>query len=398
MTRRWKQPKRSESRASVRRSERARTRLTIAAVAAVLGLSLAAGGCGGGEQTGGGPGARVPVTVGQVVRRAMPLDFRAIGHVEAIETVAVKARVGGALQQIRFAEGETVEAGDLLFVIDPRPYRAALRQAEAQLAKDQAMLAKAEADVTRYADLVKQDYVTKEQYDQITADAASLRAAVEADRAAVETAQLNLGYCTITAPVTGRTGVLNVKVGDLIKANADAGMVTINQTRPIYVSFSVPAQRLAAVLAHRANRIEVTAALPGEEGPVANGRLTFVDNAVDTSTSTILLKATFPNSDERLWPGQFVDVTVTLGEQPDRVVCPSAAVQTGQQGRYVFVVGDDGTVEQRPVEVDRMDEHDAVIADGLSGGETVVTDGQLRLVPGAEVQILDDTSDGSDAT
>ena len=144
--------------------------------------------------------------------------------------------------------------------------------------------------------------------------------------------------------------------------------------------------------------IAVSAALPGEEGPVANGTLTFVDNAVDTSTSTILLKATFPNSDERLWPGQFVDVTVTLGEQPDRVVCPSAAVQTGQQGRYVFVVGDDGTVEQRPVEVDRMDEHDAVIADGLSGGETVVTDGQLRLVPGAEVQILDDTSDGSDAT
>ncbi len=340
----------------------------------------------------------MPVTVGQVVRKTMPLEFRAIGHVEAIETVAVKARIGGELQEIRFAEGDTVEAGAILFIIDPRPYRAALRQAEAQLAKDRAMLDKAESDVERYADLVTQDYVTKEQYDQIKADAAALRAAVEADRAAVESAQLSLDYCTITAPVTGRTGVLNVKVGDLVKANADTGMVTINRTRPINVSFSVPAQRLAAVLAHRDNRIQVAATLPGDVDPVAKGTLTFVDNAVDTATSTILLKATFPNAEEQLWPGQFVDVTVTLGEQPDRVVCPASAVQTGQQGRYVFVIDDAGGVEQRPVEVDRMDERDAVIADGLSGGETVVTDGQLRLVPGAKVQIRDRSADESDAT
>ncbi len=398
MTRRWKQPKSTGPRARTRASERARARLSTAALAAALGLSLAAGGCGGSEPVGGGAGAPVPVTVGQVVRKAMPLDFRAIGHVEAIETVAVKARIGGALQEIRFAEGDTVEAGAVLFVIDPRPTQAALRQAEAQLAKDRAMLAKAEADVKRYADLVTQDYVTKEQYDQIKADAAALRAAVEADRAAVESAQLSLDYCTITAPVTGRTGVLNVKVGDLIKANADTGMVTINRTRPIYVSFSVPAQRLGAILAHRGNRIDVAATLPGQSGPVANGTLTFVDNAVDTATSTILLKATFPNPDEQLWPGQFVDVTVTLGEQPDRVVCPTSAVETGQQGRYVFVVADDGSVEQRPIEVDRMDERDAVIADGLAGGETVVTDGQLRLVPGATVRILERPADGSDAS
>jgi multidrug efflux system membrane fusion protein len=192
--------------------------------------------------------------------------------------------------------------------------------------------------------------------------------------------------------------VLNVKVGDLVKANADTGMVTINRTRPIYVSFSVPAQRLGAILAHRDNRIEVAATLPGEDAPAETGTLTFVDNAVDTATSTILLKATFPNRDERLWPGQFVDVIVTLGEQPDRVVCPAAAVQTGQQGRYVFVVGDDNTVEQRTVQVDRMNERDAVIADGLSGDETVVTDGQLRLVPGATVDIKADPAGGSDAT
>lgn len=398
MTRRWTQPNRTGSGSRVRGSERARARLSTAGLAAVLGLSLAAGGCGPNEQAGGGGGMPVPVTVGQVVRKAMPLDFRAIGHVEAIETVAVKARIGGQLQQIRFAEGDTVEAGETLFVIDPRPYQAALRRAEAQLAKDRAVLDKAESDVKRYADLVTQDYVTKERYDQIKADAAAMRATVEADRAAVDSARLDLEYCTIAAPVSGRTGVLNVKVGDLIKANADTGMVTINRTRPIYVSFSVPAQRLGAILAHRANRIEVAASLPGEGGPVATGTLTFIDNAVDTATSTILLKATFPNRDERLWPGQFVDVTVTLGEQPDRVVCPTAAVQTGQQGRYVFVVGDDDTVEQRPVEIDRMDERDAVIADGLTGGETVVTDGQLRLVPGAEIQIMDGSPEGSDAS
>jgi multidrug efflux system membrane fusion protein len=362
-----------------------------------LVVALAAAGCRGADtQSGSQP--PVPVTVGLVVRKTMPLDFRAIGHVEAIETVAVKARIGGALQRILFAEGDAVEVGSTLFIIDPRPYQAALRQAEAQLARDQAMLDKAAADVKRYADLVAQDYVTKEQYDQITADAASLRAAVAADQAAVETATLNLEYCTITAPVTGRTGVLSVKVGDLVKANADTGMVTINRTRPIYVAFSVPAQRLGAILAHRANRIGVSATLPGEDAPTATGKLTFVDNAVDTATSTILLKATFPNTDERLWPGQFVDVTVTLGEQPDRVVCPTSAVQTGQQGRYVFVVADDHTVEQRTVQVDRMDEQDAVIADGLSGGESVVTDGQLRLVPGATIQVQAGPADGSDAT
>jgi multidrug efflux system membrane fusion protein len=366
-------------------------------LAGVVVVPLAAAGCRA-DTTQSASQPPVPVTVGQVVRKTMPLDFRAIGHVEAIETVAVKARIGGALQRILFSEGDTVQSGATLFIIDPRPYQAALRQAEAQLARDQAMLDKATADVKRYADLVTQDYVTKEQYDQITADAASLRAAVAADQAAVETATLNLEYCTITAPVTGRTGVLSVKVGDLIKANADTGMVTINRTRPIYVSFSVPAQRLGAILAHRADRIEVAATLPGEDTPAATGALTFVDNAVDTATSTILLKATFSNEDERLWPGQFVDVTVTLGEQPDRVVCPAPAVLTGQQGRYVFVVGDDQTVEQRPVRVDRMDERDAVIADGLSGGETVVTDGQLRLVPGAAIQVQSAPADGSNPT
>ncbi len=368
------------------------------AAGALLATALIVAGCGSPAATHGLGAAPVPVTAGTVVRRTMPLDFRAIGHVEAIETVAVKARIGGALQQILFSEGDTVKAGTTLFVIDPRPTQAVLRRAEAQLARDQAMLDKAESDVKRYADLVTQDYVTKEQYDQINADAAALRAAVEADRAAIDSARLDLEYCTITAPVTGRTGVLSVKVGDLVKANADAGMVTINRIRPIYVTFSAPAHRLAEVLAHRETRIVVAVTLPGDDTPAATGELSFIDNAVDAATGTIRLKGTFANPDERLWPGQFVDVIVTLGDQPDRVVCPAPAVQTGQQGQYVFVVKDDQTVEQRAIRVDRMDESDAVVADGLSGGETVVTDGQLRLVPGAAVEILTGSAGGSDAS
>lgn len=364
-----------------------RRRLRRALLAATVGAPLVLAACGGSHQTPSGARPPVPVTTAPVVRQTMPVTLRAIGNVEAIETVAVRARIGGELLRIGFREGDSVRRGDVLFVIDPRPYEAALAQAEAVLARDRALFAKAQADIARYAGLVKADYVTKEQYDQITADAAALEAVVAADTAAVQTARLNLEYCTISAPVSGRTGNLGVKVGNLVKANDDAAMVTINQVSPIYVSFSVPAQHLPAVLAHRSAGIAVLAAAPDDPENPQRGELSFVDNAVDTSSSTILLKGTFANRDEALWPGQFVDVTMVLGEEPDRVVCPSAAVQTGQQGHYVFVVAGDRTVEMVNVEVDRMDERDAVIASGLSGGETVVTDGQLRLVPGAVVEV-----------
>jgi multidrug efflux system membrane fusion protein len=354
-------------------------------VAGVAALAALAGGCGGGQQHRGGPPA-VPVSVAKVERRTMPLSFRAIGHVEAIDTVAVKARIGGELQRIHFQEGQTVPAGALLFTIDPRPYQAAVAQSEAMLARDRALLAKAESDTRRYAELVAKDFVAKEQFDQIVATAASLHAAVAADEANLASARLNLEYCSITAPVGGRTGNLVVKVGNLVKANDDAALITINRIRPIYAAFSVPAQNLPAVLARRAAGIAVRAVIPGLGDAASEGRLTFVDNAVDTATATILLKATFPNDDERLWPGQFVELTVVLGEEPDRVVCPAPAVQSGQQGQYVFVVKDDSSVELRPVTVARMDEHDAVIDAGLAGGETVVTDGQLRLVPGSRVE------------
>ena len=359
---------------------------TLGLQSAVLATLVVVTACGGGDQQRTVQPA-VPVTVAKVVQKTVPVTFRAIGHVEAIATVAIKARIGGELLKAWFTEGQSVVRGATLFTIDPRQYEAALRLVEAQLAKDAALLAKAEADIKRYEGLVKQDFVTRELYDQIIANAAALRAGVAADQATVDNAKLQLAYCTITAPVEGRTGNLNVKVGNLVKADDATPLVTINQIRPIFAAFSVPAQLLPQVTKHDGNRITVMATLPQNPGPAEEGTLTFVDNVVDTATSTILLKATFANRDDRLWPGQFVDIVVTLGEEPNRIVAPAPAVQTSQQGQYVFVVKDDQTVELRPVKVDRMDEAEAVIDTGVSAGETVVTDGQIRLVPGARVEI-----------
>jgi multidrug efflux system membrane fusion protein len=361
-------------------------RLTLAVLGAVALPTVLVAGCGAGQQQRRAqPG--VPVTVGKVVEKTVPVTFRAIGHVEPIATVAIKARIGGELTKVWFTEGQKVTPGATLFTIDPRQYQAALRLAEAQLAKDRALLAKAEGDVRRYEGLVKQDFVTKEQYDQIIATAASLQATVQADQASVDNARLQLAYCTITAPIEGRTGNLNVKGGNLVKADDTTPLVTINQMRPIFASFSVPSQLLPELTKHDGNRISVTASLSHTSEPPEEGTLSFVDNMVDTTTGTLLLKATFANEDERLWPGQFVDIVVTLGEEPNRIVAPAPAVQTGQQGQYVFVVKPDDTVELRPVAVERINEVEAVIEKGLVAGETVVTDGQLRLVPGARVEI-----------
>jgi multidrug efflux system membrane fusion protein len=357
-----------------------------AVLSAVAAAALLVAACGGGTQQ-----ARsqppVPVTVGTVVQKTMPLSFRAIGHVAPISTVAVKARIGGELQKVWFVEGQTVHAGQTLFTIDPRQYEAALRQVEAQLVKDKAQLTKADADVRRYGELVKKDYVTKADFDQVTANAESLRATVASDQANIDNARLQVAYCTITSPVEGRTGNLNVKEGNLVKADDTNPLVTINQIRPIYASFSVPAQYLPSVLKKSSDPVRVTATIPDSAAPEATGTLTFVDNNVDEATGTVMLKATFPNADEALWPGQFVNVTVILGQEPDRIVAPAPAVQTSQQGHYVFLVKSDDTVELRPVKVNRIDETDAVIDQGLSPGDRVVTDGQLRLVSGAHIEV-----------
>jgi multidrug efflux system membrane fusion protein len=315
------------------------------------------------------------------------VQIRAIGNVEAYSTVGIKSQVGGTLMSVHFKEGQDVNKGDLLFTIDPRPYEAALKQAEANLAKDNAQLENARVGVRRYAELVKKGYVAQEQYDQIRTNSEALEATVNADKAAVENAQLQLRYCYIYSPLTGRTGSLISYEGNLIKANADSSMVVINQIQPIYVSFSLPEKNLSGIKQYMAEgKINVEAFVSQENEKPENGILTFVDNAIDAATGTIKLKATFDNRDRVLWPGQFVAIKITLSTIHDAVVVPSQAVQTGQQGQFVFVVKE-GSAELRPVTAGIIYEDTVIIEKGLSPGEQVVTDGQMRLMPGAKVEV-----------
>ncbi|MGE5238571.1 MAG: efflux RND transporter periplasmic adaptor subunit [Chloroflexota bacterium] len=331
----------------------------------------------------------IPVRATAAVQKTVPVQITAIGNVESISTIAVKAQVGGILLRVHFKEGQYVNKGDLIFTIDPRPYEAALKQAEATLARDTVQFENATRDVGRYEELLKRGYVAEMQYDQVKANADALRATVEADRAAVENARLQLGYCYIRAPISGRTGSLIVNEGNLVKANADTAMVTINQVQPIYVSFSVPEKNFPEIKKHfSSGDLTVGAAAEGEH-PV-EGVATFIDNTVDVATGTIKLKATFDNKDHRLWPGQFVTVVMTLSRLSNAVVLPSQAILTGQSGQYVYVVKADVTVEARPVETGIAYGGETVISKGLSPGEEVVTDGQMLLVPGATVEVKQD--------
>ena len=330
----------------------------------------------------------VPVTAGTAAQKTVPVQISAIGNVEAYSTVSVKSQIGGVLTRVHFREGQDVNKGDLLFTIDPRPYEAALKQAEANLSKDNAQLANSRKEVQRYAELVKKGYVAQEQYDQISTNAASFEAIVNADMAVVENARLQLKYCYIYSPISGRTGNLMANEGNLIKANADTAIVVINQVQPIYVTFSVPEQSLSEIKRYMSEgNLRVEAILSKEDEKPEQGVLTFIDNAVDLATGTIKLKGTFANKGKRLWPGQFVNAVLTLTSQPDAIVVPSQAIQTGQKGHYVFVIKTDLTVEDRPLLVGRTLNNETVIQKGLQAGEKVVTDGQLRLVPGAKVEI-----------
>jgi len=333
--------------------------------------------------------ARVPVIVATARRTAVPYTLTTNGVVEPLQTAAVEAQVGGILTRVAFKEGQEVKAGDILFEIDPRPYVAALDQARGQLARDQAQAASAARDSARYSALVQKDYVTRSQADQIVATAASAAATVDADRAAVERAQVDVSNSTIRAPISGRTGALLVRQGNLVKANASTPMVVINQIEPILVRFSVPQGDLPDIQRYFGTGKPLPVQALASEGPgsTLDGTLAFVDNTVDSTTGTVLLKAKFENSKSTLWPGQFVDVTLRLYVDPNALTVPSSAVLTGQNGSYVFTVDNAGNAHQQNVQVVRTADTLSVIGTGLREGDRVITDGQSRLVAGSKVVV-----------
>ena len=331
----------------------------------------------------------VPVRVGTATREDMPVQIRAIARVEAYNTVTIKPRVAGQIMSVYFTEGQDVKAGEPLFNIDPRPYQAALAQAEGTLARDIALAKDAADEAAWQRNLLQEHVAAQREYDRSQAAADSAQATVRADQAAVAQARLNLEYCSVVSPIDGRTGGRLADMGNVVKAD-DTALVVINQINPIYVAISVPEQNLAQIKRYQAaGHLPVEATIPQDEGPPEHGELTFIDNQVDRTTGMILLKGTFGNEERRLWPGQFVSAVLTLTTEPGAIVVPSQAVQTGQSGQYVFVVKDDQTVEMRPVTVGLVLENRTVIQRGVEAGDTVVTDGQLRLVPGVKVSIKD---------
>jgi membrane fusion protein, multidrug efflux system len=328
----------------------------------------------------------VPVMVGPAERRAVPYELAATGTVEPIQTVAIQAQVSGPITRIAFREGQDVKKGQVLFELDPRPFQAALKQAEALLARDRATAANAAEQAKRYTALAEKDYVTAQQFDAARSDAVAATATASASQAAVDQARLNLQYATIRAPISGRTGSLRVREGNLVRSTDPNPLVTINQIQPILVRFAVPAANLGAIQRYRGNQVTVIAAPTGGNSS-SEGTLDFVDNAVDTTTGTILLKGRFPNTEGTLWPGEFVNVRLRLFVDQDALVVPASAIVSGQQGSFVFVVQPDSSAVTRPVKVERTAGDISIVSGNIKPGERVVTDGQLRLRQGSKVQI-----------
>ncbi len=345
----------------------------------------------------------VPVTVTLSELGDAPYQVTANGIVEPLQSVAVQSQVGGVLTAVKFKEGDEVQAGQILFEIDPVPYRAALQQAQAVLARDEAQFANAQRDADRYAALAKRDFVTRSQADQAMANATALKAVVDADKASLATAQFNLDNASIRAPVAGKTGALFVRQGNLVRPNATAPLVQINQIHPILVRFAVPEKELQLVQQYsRAGASLRATTRPSQDaaasvGVASVGVLSFVDNGVDTTTGTVTLKARFPNDDNRLWPGQFMPVTLDLFVERGAVLVPSVAVQTGQEGLFVWILDEAGKAQLRPVKVARAVGEKSVIASGLSAGERVVVDGQSRLTVGATADIKTPGADAKSA-
>lgn len=358
-------------------------------------------------------GTGVPVRVARVEQKDVPVQLNAIGNVEAYSIVEVKPQVDGELDRVYFKEGDSVKKGDMLFLLDTRPFEYALREAEANVARDTAQMKKAKEDARRYEDLVHRGVVSEQQYEQYRADYETLEAAVKADAAAVEKARLDLDYCSIRSPIEGRIGEILVHEGNTVEKRKTV-LAVINQTKPVYVDFSLPEQYLSDIRGYMASEgsLGVYAEIPkgksssprvvpdeqrtpGVEAPpeteLASGELSFINNEVNEATGTIMLKGIFQNEDESLWPGKFVNVSLTLTTQKDAILVPAKALQTGRDGKYVFVVLPDSTVESRPVIEGVKSGQDVVILKGLKPGERVVTEGHLRLAPGVKVQIKDGT-------
>lgn len=363
----------------------------------LLLVAAAAAGCSSGTQAQtpaagqggrGGGGAPVPIAVGKVVTKSMPLELHLIGTVEPSSTVAVRAQITGQLNSVGFKEGDDVKAGAVLFTLDRRPLEAALAQAEANLQRDTAQSVNAEAQAQRLVDLSARGIATREQVETAKAGAAALKATIAADQAAVENARIQLQYATIAAPLTGRTGALMVHEGNLVRANDTTPMVVINQVSPVNVAFAVPEAQLPALKAYMARGpVRLNVRPPNDTKEATEGRITFVDNAVDQTTGTIRVKGSFANLDHRLWPGEFVNVVVTLSTDPNAIVVPTVAVQAGQNGPYVFVVKSDQTVEMRNIRVGRTAGEETIVESGVNADEVVVTDGHLRLVPGSRIAV-----------
>ena len=364
--------------------------IAIGLALAVLGAAIAAyfvNDSRAKEKKGGRGPAAIPVSVSPAVQQNVPVRLQAIGNVEALSTVSVKARVDGQIVALNFKEGQEVRKGDVLFRIDARPYEATLKQAEANALRDAAARNQARSQERRYKELLDKNFISKEAYAQIATNAETAEATARASEAALENARLNVEYCTITSPLEGYVGKVLLQVGNLVKANDVTPLVVINQVRPIYVNFAVPEQSLASLRGYMtAGPLAVEVASSGEAGVLAEGRLIFVDNAVDPSTGTIRLRAQFDNKDTALWPGQFVTVRVRLYEQKDAILIPARSVQTGPEGQYVYVVKADRTAELRKVTVERSEGEQAVVK-GLAKDEQVVTRGALRLAPGVRVEI-----------
>lgn len=361
-------------------------------IALALGATMMAAGCTSSSakksQNGGAAPAGIPVTVAAVALKTIPLELRVIGNVESYSSVSLKSQVSARVVSVNFREGQDVRKGDLLFTLDRRPLEAEQQQNQAALERDIARSQNAQAQAKRYAELLKEGVVSKQNFDDLSTSAQASEATVRADQAAIESTKLKIAYTSILSPIDGRTGSILVYPGNLAKENDVPVLVVINQIQPIYVNFAVSEQFLTEIKKYMAQRtLAVEAAVPQQEEVREQGTLTFVDNTVDRVTGTIHLKATFQNTQRRLWPGQFVNVTLKLAQETNRTVVPAQAVQTGQGGQYVYVVKADKTVEARLVTVTRTIADQAVIDKGLTVGETVVTDGQLRLVPGAKVEI-----------